>query len=72
MSDNYMKGRGETLPPISSTLVNELDTIFAIKEFLPNTSKDDIMYHYGQRSVIRFLKHHLNIQQDNILNPKEE
>ncbi len=72
MSNNYMKSHGETLSPISEMLVKELDEIFAAKEFSPNSSKDEIMYHYGQRSVVRFLKHHLNIQSDNILNPKEE
>lgn len=72
MSNNYMKGHGETLSPISEHLVNELDQVFAVKEFGPNTSIDEIMYHYGQRSVVRFLKHHLTIQTDNILNPKEE
>ena len=71
MGDNYMKGHGETLSPISPTLIKELDSVFAAKEFSPENSKDEMMYHYGQRSVIRFLKHHLNIQQDNILNPKE-
>ena len=72
MSNNYMKSHGETLSPISEMLVKELDEIFAVKEFSPNSSKDEIMYHYGQRSVVRFLKHHLTIQSDNILNPKEE
>lgn len=71
MSDSYMKGHGETLSPISPTLIKELDAIFTVKEFSPENSKDEMMYHYGQRSVIRFLKHHLNIQQDNILNTKE-
>lgn len=71
MRNNYMKGHGETLSPISPTLVDELDTVFAVKEFSPTNSKEEMMYHYGQRSVIRYLKHHLNIQQDNILNPKE-
>ncbi|QDP58044.1 MAG: hypothetical protein Unbinned4294contig1001_33 [Prokaryotic dsDNA virus sp.] len=72
MSDNYMKGRGETLSPISNNLVKELDAIFAVQEFSPENTKEQMMYHYGQRSVIRFLKHHLSIQQDNILKPKEQ
>jgi len=72
MSNNYMKGHGETLSPISPTLVEELDSVFAVKDFNPENSKDEMMFHYGQRSVIRFLKHHLNIQQNNILNPNKE
>ena len=71
MSTHYMKGHGENLPPVSRTLIEELDKIFQAKEFNPSNSKDEMMYHYGQRSVITFLLHHLKIQQDNILNPKE-
>lgn len=71
MRNNYMKGHGETLSPISETLVGELDTVFPVKEFSPTSTKEEMMYHYGQRSVIRYLKHQLNIQQDNILNTKE-
>jgi hypothetical protein len=62
-----MKGHGETLSPIPTKLVKELEELFPVKEFTPEHNNAEMMYHHGQRSVITFLKHHLKIQSNNIL-----
>lgn len=67
MSNNYMKGHGENLSPIPSQLVKDLEERFPVREFTPEHTKEEMMYYYGARSVLHFLKHHLKIQSNNIL-----
>lgn len=71
MRNNYMKGHGETLSPVPERLLNDLEDCFPLRDFGPKSEMSEIMYHYGQRSVINFLKHHVKMQQDNILNTED-
>jgi len=54
-------------PPVSPTLLKTLGENFPSKDFDTSTSLRDMDFHNGQRSVINFLTHQFNIQNENIL-----
>lgn len=55
-------------PKISKTLLNSLEEHFPCRDFSPTNDVAELNYHYGQRSVLQFLKHQYKIQNENILN----
>ena len=56
-------------PKLSKVLVKTLDEdIFPAKDFPATNDVAKLNYHYGQRSVIQYLKHQYKIQNENILN----
>jgi len=56
------------LPPISSSIINKLEEVFPLRDdFDTKTGQNDLMFFYGQRSVIRYLKNQYKIQNENIL-----
>ena len=54
-------------PPINPQLLQSLSENFPQKDFDTSTSLRDMDFHNGQRSVINFLNHQFNIQNENIL-----
>jgi hypothetical protein len=56
-----------SFPTVPSSLLKELNVVFPKKDHTPNESLRDIDYHSGQRSVVKFLEHQFNIQNENIL-----
>ena len=55
------------LPPISAALIKSLEEVFPSQDFNPSKGVRELDYHYGQRSVVNFLKHTYQIQNENIL-----
>jgi hypothetical protein len=55
------------LPPISAALIKSLEEVYPSQDFTPSKGVRDLDYHYGQRSVVNFLKHTYQIQNENIL-----
>ena len=63
-----MKRNRETdLPTINKELLKALESHFPAQDFGYEESVCKLNYHYGQRSVVNFLKNHYNIQNENIL-----
>ncbi len=57
------------LPPISSSIINKLEEVFPLRDdFDTATGQNALMFYYGQRSVIRYLKNQHKLQNENILN----
>ena len=52
---------------IPTQLLKDLSETFPSKDFDTSTSLRDIDFHNGQRSVVKFLTHQFNIQNENIL-----
>lgn len=59
------------MPPVSKSLLDALEQRFPAKDFTPKDPYREMDFHYGQRSVINLLKHHYNMQNENILLQKE-
>ena len=55
-------------PKITKTLITSLEEKFPQRDFPATDNVAELNYHYGQRSVIQFLKHQYTIQNENILN----
>jgi hypothetical protein len=55
------------LPPISAALIKCLEEVYPAQDFTPSKEIRELDYHYGQRSVVNFLKHTHQIQNENIL-----
>lgn len=63
-----MDRNGKTeIPYIDPNLVKALEEVFPQSDFTTSTGVRDLDFHYGQRSVINYLKHHIQIQNENIL-----
>lgn len=63
-----MERNSETeLPLITKSLIEALESIYPAKDFTPSADQSSLMYHYGQRSVVNFLKHQYKIQNENLL-----
>ena len=59
-------------PPIPPILLDRLEERFPLREdFGPKSSIEDLMHHFGQRSVIRFLREQQKLQNENILTNKD-
>ena len=54
-------------PPISAALIKSLEEVYPPQDFNPSKGVRELDYHYGQRSVVNFLKHTYQIQNENIL-----
>lgn len=54
-------------PTVSPVLVKALEETFPSQDFTPEKGVRELDYHYGQRSVVNFLKHTAQIQNENIL-----
>jgi hypothetical protein len=55
-------------PKLSKVLIKTLDEVFPSKDFPATDDVAKLNFHYGQRSVIQYLKHQYKIQNENILN----
>jgi hypothetical protein len=55
-------------PKLSKVLITTLDEVFPSKDFPATDDVAKLNFHYGQRSVIQYLKHQYKIQNENILN----
>jgi len=64
-----MNHNTETFPMISVQLMKSLEEAFPMRDFEATNSIANLNYHYGQRSVINFLRNQYEIQNENILNP---
>mgnify|MGYP003152840711 CR=1 len=62
-----MKQPEDTFPHIPPVLLEALDKAFPKSDFGPNKPLRDLDYHYGQRSVVRFLANKLADQTENSL-----
>ena len=54
-------------PPVPRVLLTALEETFPKQDFGPGEPLRDLDYHYGQRSVIRFLSNKLDEQAENSL-----
>lgn len=61
-----LNGKTE-IPYIDPSLLKALEEVFPQSDFTPKTGVRDLDFHYGQRSVINYLKHQVQIQNENIL-----
>ncbi len=57
-------------PIIPEQIVTYLENVFAARDFTTDTELRKLDFHYGQRSVVRFLRSKFYEQNENILNPK--
>lgn len=63
-----MKNPNQTpFPQVTKRLVTELEKTFPKRDFDTSTSLRELDYHYGQRSVINFLRSKLEEQSETIL-----
>lgn len=60
----------EPEPLIPEQVVTYLESVFPAQDFTPSTELRKLDFHYGQRSVVRFLRSKFYEQNENILNPK--
>jgi len=61
-------GKLTEIPPITKSLLKALEETFPATDFPATDSVPKLNFHYGQRSVVNFLKHHYRIQTENIIN----
>ena len=57
----------ESFPNVTKTLVKALDDAFPKRDFDTEKSLRELDFHYGQRSVVNFLKQKLIEQSERIL-----
>jgi hypothetical protein len=55
-------------PTITKAVLKALEERFPMKDFGQTNDINKLNFHYGQRSVLSFLKSEYNIQNQNILN----
>lgn len=67
-----MRDTEKPAPFISEEVVDYIEKAFPMKDFSANAKHEEMLYHYGQRSVVRFLKHKHVEQNENVLNPTED
>ena len=58
-------------PVVDEALLKSLDEHFPMKDFAVVGDLNKLNYHYGQRSVVQFLRSKFYEQNENILNVKE-
>lgn len=69
MKDMNIEENNVDTPTISTALIDYLESVYPKKDFTPDCgSLREIDFHCGQRSVVRFLQHQHQIQNENILN----
>tara|TARA_A100001388_G_scaffold244308_1_gene202085 strand:+ start:1071 stop:1262 length:192 start_codon:yes stop_codon:yes gene_type:complete len=56
-------------PAIPLTIVEALEEVFPPRDFDTSTSSRDLDFHFGQRSVVTFLRSKFEQQSENILKP---
>lgn len=56
-----------SFPTVTSSLLKELNEVFPKRDFTAKEGLRDIDFQSGQRSVVNFLKHQFEIQNENIL-----
>lgn len=66
MSNTYMKAQNE-FPKIPTALLKALEEAFPPQDFGVSESVCKLNFHYGQRSVVNFLKNKHQIQNESIL-----
>lgn len=54
-------------PKVTKTLVKALETAFPRRDFNTDRSLRELDFHYGQRSVVNFLRAKLEQQSENLL-----
>ena len=59
-------------PVIPEHIVKYLEDVFPMQDFGVNTDFRKLDFHYGQRSVVRFLRSKMYEQNENILNSKRK
>lgn len=60
--------KNDAFPAVSSNFINKLEEVFPLRDdFNHGTAQNALMFYYGQRSVVRFLKEQHKIQNENIL-----
>ncbi len=57
-------------PLIQEQIVSYLESVFPAQDFTTETDYRKLDFHYGQRSVVRFIRSKFYEQNENILNPK--
>tara|TARA_R100000278_G_scaffold22077_3_gene20807 strand:- start:17 stop:214 length:198 start_codon:yes stop_codon:yes gene_type:complete len=62
----------EPFPQVSEALINAIEGAFPLYEFQISDDLNSLNYHYGQRSVVRFLRSKYYEQNENILKNKTE
>lgn len=63
-----MERNSETeFPTIPKSFVDALESSYPSKDFTSEADHSALMFHYGQRSVVNFIKHQYKIQNENIL-----
>jgi hypothetical protein len=60
----------QDFPNVTIAFIQALEDRFPVIDFPPTERISELNYHYGQRSVISFLKSQYEIQNENVLNTK--
>ncbi len=56
-----------SFPTVTSSMMKELNRVFPKRDYSPKDSLREIDYQSGQRSVVLYLQHQFEIQNENIL-----
>ncbi len=56
-----------SFPTVTSSMLKELNEVFPKKDYSTKDSLREIDYQSGQRSVVNYLQHQFEIQNENIL-----
>lgn len=67
-----MRDTENPCPFLSNEVVDFIEKSFPMKDFPATAKHEELLYHYGQRSVARFLKYKLVEQNENLLNKTED
>lgn len=60
----------QDFPTVTLSLLKAIEERFPAIDFAPSERISELNYHYGQRSVLSFLKSQYEIQNENVLNTK--
>jgi len=60
------------IPPISKQLIEALEEFYPPRDFTPTDSVCQLNFHYGQRAVVNFLKHHYAIQNETVIHNNKD
>jgi hypothetical protein len=61
-------GNDSNFPTVSSSFINKLEERFPLRDdFDFGAAQNALMFYYGQRSVVRFLKEQNKLQNENVL-----
>ncbi len=62
-----MRDTEKTCPFITDELIEYIEECFPMKDFDVSTTKEQLLSHVGQRTVVNFLKHQHVMQNESVI-----